>query len=329
MIQPIDAVISWVDGYDPIYQQKLREYCQEASLTLHQVIQPTRIHQHNEIYYCLHGLKRFAPWLRHIYLLTNAQTPEALRAFANTAFEKKIKLIDQNQLLKENGMTNPVFNSLSIEWLLYKIPGLSDNFLYLNDDFFIIRDVKPEDFFRNDCLVLRGEWKKQLTKKWQYRIKKYLLSPWGLFSPIQTTNPHRHWQEQSAQLAGWSKHFYLLPHAPFPLHRTTYQEQIHLDETLFAHNASYPFRHPNQISSIPLMVHHDIQHHRVVFDTSKQVVMIHGSAHTPLKIKRRLKYAATHQHVAFVCIQSMDEASETARESMKAWLAHQMGISAL
>ena len=40
------------------------------------------------------------------------------------------------------------------------------------------------------------------------------------------TNPHRSWQEKSAQLAGWHRQFYLLPHAPFALIKKTFENSI-------------------------------------------------------------------------------------------------------
>jgi hypothetical protein len=41
----------------------------------------------------------------------------------------------------------PTFNSQAIESRLHRIPGLSEHFLYLNDDVFLGRPVPPEMFF--------------------------------------------------------------------------------------------------------------------------------------------------------------------------------------
>lgn len=91
----IDAVISWVDGYDPLFQAKLRKYCFEHNLNHKKVIEPTRFQQKNEIFYCLSSLQVFAPWLRTVYIITNDQIPSAVHAFDNTAFGQKIKIINQ------------------------------------------------------------------------------------------------------------------------------------------------------------------------------------------------------------------------------------------
>lgn len=320
-MEPIDAVISWVDGYDPVHQQKLKSFCEQQHIDQNLAIEPTRIQQVNEIHYCLHGLRRFAPWIRTIYIITAQQIPPTVTALQGTPFGDKIKIIDQNALLLEQGVTSPVFNSLSIEWLIWKIKGLSNQFLYLNDDFFIIRDVTPDDFFQNQRLLLRGEWKTQAHQKYLYRIKQTVQRALGYPEPVLRTNPHRAWQELSARLAGWHKRFYLLPHAPFPLIKETFETWIANEPQLFAENIRYPFRHPDQISSIPLMVHIDLKHNRAIEGSHDHAIMVNGATHSLKKIKARLNHAHSNQQVTFVCMQSLDQAPLATQQYMLQWLA--------
>ena len=319
-MEGIDAVISWVDGYDPVYQKKLKSFCEQQHINKNLAIEPTRIQQVNEIHYCLHALRRFAPWIRTIYIITDQQIPPTVTTLQGTRFGNKIKIIDQNALLLEYGLTSPVFNSLSIEWIIWKIKGLSNHFLYLNDDFFIIRPVTPDDFFKNQHMVLRGEWKTQAHQKWYYRIKQQIQSVLGYPRPALKTNPHRAWQEHSARLAGWNKRFYLLPHAPFALIKQTFNTYIENDPQMLTRNIRYPFRHPEQISSIPLMVHIDLKHKRVVEDFKHQTIMVNAGAHSFKKIKSRLNYAHHNHHVAFVCMQSIDQGSLATQQYMLQWL---------
>ncbi|MDP3704323.1 MAG: Stealth CR1 domain-containing protein [Legionellaceae bacterium] len=316
----IDAVISWVDGYDPVYQEKLRSFCAQNGLDHRTAVEPTRINQFNEIHYCLQGLRRFAPWIRTIYIITNQQIPPTVTMLQGTTFGHKIKIIDQNELLREVGVTSSVFNSLSIEWLIWHIKGLSNQFLYLNDDFFIIRDVTPDDFFRNHRMVLRGEWKTQADQKWFYHMKKRVRSFMGWSAAKLKTNPHRAWQEKSARLAGWGTKFYLLPHAPFPLIKNTFDECLEQEPQLLIENAGYPFRHADQVSPIPLMVHRDIKQQRVVYDSNRQAVMVNGATHSLKKIKSRLGHASRKKKVAFVCLQSIDQAPPATQQVMIEWL---------
>lgn len=325
----IDAVISWVDGYDPAYQQKLKSFCIQQGIEQNIAVDPTRIQQCNEIHYCLRSLCRFAPWIRTIYIITNQQVPQTVIDLQGSMFGNKIKIIDQNDLLNEFNITVPVFNSLSIEWLIWRIKGLSNQFLYLNDDFFIIRNVTPNDFFRNKCMVLRGEWKRQTEQKISHLIKKN-LSSWfrkGTEKDKATanTNPHRTWQEKSARLSGLEKHFYLLPHAPFPLIKKTFDDYMKQNPELFTDNVRYSFRHPEQVSSIPLMTHLDIKHKRVVYDSSYQAIMVNGACHSLKKIKSRLHHAQHNHRIAFVCMQSIDQAPPETKRYMLDWLQQTIG----
>ena len=43
----------------------------------------------------------------------------------------------------------PVFNSNVLEIYLHRIPGLSDRFVYFNDDVYLLQPMKPDRFFRN------------------------------------------------------------------------------------------------------------------------------------------------------------------------------------
>jgi hypothetical protein len=49
----------------------------------------------------------------------------------------------------------PSFSSQAIESFLYRIPGLSERFIYLNDDFFLSRNVGENAFFQGERIVVR------------------------------------------------------------------------------------------------------------------------------------------------------------------------------
>ena len=44
----------------------------------------------------------------------------------------------------------PTFNSHAIEHNIYKIKGLSERFLYMNDDFFFGQYITLEDFYTEE-----------------------------------------------------------------------------------------------------------------------------------------------------------------------------------
>lgn len=319
-MEHIDAVISWVDGEDINYQNKLKNFCKSKNLNFKTIIEPTRINQVDEIYYCLKCLSRNTPWLHKVYIITNQQTPSAIQKLEDENFKKKIHIIDQNKLLESLNITTPVFNSLSIEWLMWLIPNLSNNFIYLNDDFFITKPLTPNDFFDNDSIKFRGVWKTQSHQKLLYKTKLFLSKIFKTKQPIPKSNPHRNWQEKAAKMAGFQKKFYLLEHAPYPLNKNTFQKYISSNPAIIKENASLPFRDPKHISSVPLIAHLNLMDNLAINDKSKKAIMVNGATHSLRKIKSRLNRAHNNPEVSFVCMQSIDMAPVETKEYMLGWL---------
>lgn len=155
---PIDVVYTWVNGTDPRWKAE-KEYWHKhwiASLTgqpLPQKPEDTkhvkgsdtanadnRFRDNEELRYSLRSLEKYAPWIRHIYVVTDGQIPSWLNIES-----PKINIVKHSEIFA-NKSHLPVFSSPAIEWSLDNIPGLSDSFLYFNDDVFLGSHVHPEDF---------------------------------------------------------------------------------------------------------------------------------------------------------------------------------------
>ena len=311
-ILPIDAVITWIDGQDKDQKEKLGHYLTSAGLPELDSTMSTRYDQCGEINYCVRSLLRFAPWVRTIYIVTDNQIPPIIKTLKNTIYENKIKLIDHRDIFLNYESALPTFNSLAIESVLWRIEGLSNNFIYLNDDCALIRPVKPEDFFRDNKLVLRGSWKIPLARKWQHRCMTFL----GYQIP---TNEHRTLQENTAKLVGWEKKFFHLPHEAFPLHKHTIEHFFHEHPETFSQNIHYPIRNQKQFWPISLAQHLEIKNNLVVFDNTLKAVSINGACHSINKIKRRLT-KAEKSNVAFICVQSLDLAPKATQQIIFDWL---------
>ncbi|MFG2496598.1 stealth conserved region 3 domain-containing protein [Streptomyces sp. NPDC048441] len=149
---PIDAVYTWVDDTDPEWrahrEAALGAPDDESSPGRGPVPEsspdkgPVRFRNRDELRYSLRSLAMYAPWIRHIYLVTAGQTPSWL----NTA-HPGVTLVDHRELFADPEAALPTFNSHSIESQLHRIEGLSEHFLYLNDDMFLGRPTTPDTFF--------------------------------------------------------------------------------------------------------------------------------------------------------------------------------------
>ncbi|MFZ4180635.1 stealth family protein, partial [Streptomyces pseudogriseolus] len=138
---PIDVVYTWVDGQDPELRAKRQKYRGDgdAGIAAREVGE-SRYTSHDELKYSLRSLEMYAGFIRHIYIVTDGQKPEWLDADA-----PGITVVDHKDIFPEGVL--PVFNSHAIETRLHHIPGLSDHYLYFNDDVFVGRSVTPQHFF--------------------------------------------------------------------------------------------------------------------------------------------------------------------------------------
>lgn len=134
----IDIVYTWVNGNDPIHaEERAKALNRPRDKTAYA---PYRWTDHNELYYSILSVRKFAPWIRNIYIVVSlAQRPP------NIEESKNLHFIDDSFLLPEKCL--PTFNSHSIESNLHRIPGLAEHFLYANDDMFFGAPVEPTDFF--------------------------------------------------------------------------------------------------------------------------------------------------------------------------------------
>jgi hypothetical protein len=139
--QPIDAVYTWVDGADPMHRKQLEDWRRKSPGVPRDSTGPQRFRSRDELRYSLRSLEQHAPWIRTVYLVTNGQVPAWL-----DRSNDRLKLVSHAELFG-NKADLPTFNSLAIEANLHRIPGLSENYLYFNDDVFLGRPVTLEDFF--------------------------------------------------------------------------------------------------------------------------------------------------------------------------------------
>lgn len=144
MDESIDAVYTWVDGSDPEFRKSLVEHCQgKRSPFFPLSVDPQRFRDNDELKYSLRSLEMFAPWIRNVYLVTNGQAPDWL-----DTSNKRISVVT-HQMIFNDPLCLPTFNSFAIELQLHRIPHLSRRFLYFNDDCFLGRLLSKDDLLKS------------------------------------------------------------------------------------------------------------------------------------------------------------------------------------
>lgn len=132
----IDFVIPWVDGNDPAWREEKDKYMPQ----LQEDSREERYRDWDNLRYWFRGVEKFTPWVNKIYFITWGHVPNWL----NTQYEKLV-IVNHRDFIPEEYL--PIFNVNPIEMNLHRIKGLSEHFVYFNDDTFIIKKMDKHAFF--------------------------------------------------------------------------------------------------------------------------------------------------------------------------------------
>ena len=196
-IDKVDFVFPYVDGNDPIWQEVYKEERRKNDLPTR--ISNVRFRQWDNLKYLFRGIEKFAPWIGNVYMIVSnkEQVPE----WVNT---DEVNIVLHSDIIPEQFL--PTFNSCTIEMFLGNIKGLSERFIYANDDMFFLRAAEEEDYFVNAVPKLSAKFDKGLDtmfKKVEWKCLKIAADHFKIKLP----DP----EEQ----------FLKLPHTFFPMNKET------------------------------------------------------------------------------------------------------------
>lgn len=140
MNQDIDFVIPWVDGSDPAWIEEFNKYCPEDKRIID--ASEKRYRDFGLLRYWFRGVEQFAPWVRKVHFVTCGQKPDWLNLSA-----PKLHWVQHKDYIPQEYL--PVFSANPIELMMHKIPGIAEQIVYFNDDFFLTSPVRKKFFFRN------------------------------------------------------------------------------------------------------------------------------------------------------------------------------------
>jgi hypothetical protein len=142
---PIDVVYTWVED---TYKHRLKRSEYSKQLATHDGNGTNRYDSHDEIKYSIRSIYKYAPWVHTIFIVSDDDQRPAWLHPNSRSCSIPIIIIKHSQIIPLNHL--PTFNSQAIEAHLHRIPGLSEHFIYFNDDMFLGNIVRPTDFFTSD-----------------------------------------------------------------------------------------------------------------------------------------------------------------------------------
>lgn len=131
----VDLVVPFVDNRDPVWQKAYTDLTHRNDY-----LNNSRFDNPDLFEYFLRGVDKFMPWVRTIHLIVS--NIEQVPSYIN---KDKTHIVLHKDIIPEQYL--PTFNSSTIEMFIPNIKGLSEHFVYANDDMYPIAPMKKSDFF--------------------------------------------------------------------------------------------------------------------------------------------------------------------------------------
>lgn len=298
-MEKIDFVIAWVDGNDVKHRLKRQQF--QSTNIVKGSAEETRFASNDEIYFSIASILKYVPYFGTIYIITDEQQPVHIHDFFEQGLcaPEQIKIIDHRTIFAGHEQYLPTFNSLSIETMLWNIPGLSKYFIYLNDDFFFNASSELDDFLVGDHIKVYGHWENNSLIKAKFNLRKGLNKYFG--KPLQPKYTIA--QMLSAELCGFNK-YYEIHHRPHILDRDVLQNYFQKYPTTLAQQIRHRFRSAFQFLPVGLNNHLKIQANEAVLYDDINIAYLKNEALLSLFLEN-----LNNTTIKFGCIQSLDEFS--------------------
>ena len=319
----IDAVITYVDGNDPVHQARMARYGDAAVFNRDDVAGRTRYANVGEIAWCVASLYRFAPFIRKIHIVTDGQTPR-LEPFLQRHFPEggiPVEIVDHKTIFRGYEAYLPVFNSVAIESMLWRIPGLSEHFLYFNDDCLLSAPVTPADFFTPDGGVVCYASKKlavmtDLTRVWK---------AWMHGGQKQVT--FKGMLRNALSVAGGGAWYLRYGHSPKALSRSFFETFYAAHPEALVRNIRHRFRDADQFCPEALQYIVLSRTGRCEIRPLAGKLFFFQMKDRPGYLEQKLrKLEGGGRNYMFCCFNSLDKLSEEELGRIAAWVSDRLSL---
>ena len=319
---PIDVVIPWVNGNDSKHKKKISSYFNDKDIARIPGAYSTRFVSVNEIKYSILSILKFASFVRNIFIVTDSQNPN-IEKYIKDLFPDRlnsIRIVDHKEIFEGFEQFLPTFNSRTIDRLLWRIKDLSNHYVYLNDDIFLIRNIKPTDWFRSGRPVMRGSWKfypflRIIGNKCFKNIQK-IYSKYNIIHLSPSFYISQWW---AAKILGFKFRFFRSEHTPHPVDRNRLKDYFNRNNNVFLKDLEFKFRHYNQYNTVALANHLEICEGNF-FSAPIEAIYFKPVNRQKNYVSKKIKLCAKNKDIKFICIQSLDLAKREDQEKIFNWM---------
>jgi hypothetical protein len=313
---PVDAVITWVDSTDVVWQNNINKYL-ENKIDWNNENTINAYHSINEIEITIISIIKNARFIKNIYLVTDNQQPKDFDKLQVLAKQSKVNLvvIDHKVIFKGYEHYLPTFNAITIETLIFRIPNLNEHFLFFNDDFFLMKETKIEDFFIGNATVIRGKWDSYYEDK---PIRKLALKLKSIFKKVDPNKGgYKLSQQNTAKLLELKKYL-RIDHTPVAMKKSSIEGYFKLNPKSLDHNIKYKFRHKTQFLIMSLSNHLEIK--KNTFILKNNFNLSYYQSYNYLKVIFKLFLFDKDKTKKFMCFQMLVLANKKSLSYILNWI---------
>ncbi len=325
----IDFVLPWVDSSDPQWKELRKQHKLEKN-DCHDANAETRFRDMETLRYALRSIEVNCPWYNKIYLITAGHYPDWL-----DIDHEKIILVSHEELFIDTSHL-PVFNSSAIEMNLVNLKGLSEKFVYMNDDFIIwnkiekkrfFKDDKPVDFFSHHFLprrklfeLLKGRdtWVHSLNNIINLLNKKFApitLKKQYLFHNTYTLSEkiNNYLFQHLFQRLFWINHW----HHPQPLLKNTLKEVCEVFPEKMMSCSQNRFRSNHDLTQYIYRYWQLIHGNFYPYKHNDDLI---ANIDSYAVLKKLIQILETDESINFVCFNDSTELNNEEYDKVKKWL---------
>lgn len=321
ILDMIDAVLTWVDGQDPALVAKRSRYLTSLGEDNRRDIGGSaRFDQSNEIFFAVASILRFAPYVGRIFIVTDGQDPH-LEEFVTKNFpdnEVPLIIVDHSVIFKGYEEYLPTFNSRAIEAMLWRIPGLGERYVFLNDDFFFAAPSVEEDFFRDGKVVCYSKY----LPVWWEKIIHYS-------HPVKDGHRRVTYKDSlmnAAEMVG-ARCFPYLPHTPKAFVKSVFRDFYAERPEALVRNLRHKFRHEEQYNVPGLFYVLELLKGNVIKDKDLgKLLIVREMRDKKDYFKKKLERADKNKRLKFGCMNSLQDAKPEDMDLFLSWIQSRLGL---
>ena len=231
----IDIVIPFYNDLDTEWKKVLNKYMLEENSSDRQVIGEERYRDSGCGKYWFRCIEENCKWVNKIFVLISSKTQ--MPDWLNTD-NPKIRVVLHEEFIPKELL--PTFNTMTIELFISRIPDLSNNYIYCNDDYYFLNPTSEFMYFVNDIPVYTSHCEE--LKKFD---DDYLNGSDSTFYSALNNG-----MDLQLKISGDKAKWYAIDHIPVA-HKKDFEKQI-IDEyyNMFVEaNKKSRFRHKDNYSN--------------------------------------------------------------------------------